>query len=90
MLLKAISRHAWTFAGSGCFSADAGGLGRPVVLRIQHNPLCVGLASDAPACHYYAATFERLFQVLVHPAVQAVETQCEARGDPVCRFELRW
>ena len=28
--------------------------------------------------------------VLVHPAMQVVETQCEARGDPVCRFELRW
>jgi len=36
------------------------------------------------------ATFDRLFQVLVHRAVQVVETQCEARGDPLCRFELRW
>lgn len=87
VLLQAIGRHAWTFAGSGVFRAQAG---RPCVLTITDNPLCRGLRSSAPTCDFYAATFERLFQVLVHPAVQAVETACEARGDPACVFELRW
>jgi divinyl protochlorophyllide a 8-vinyl-reductase len=87
VLLAAVSRHAWTFAGSGQFSAQ---LGRPVLLRIRHNPLCQGLATVAPACHYYAATFERLFQVLVHPRAQVVEVACEACGDAECRFEVRW
>jgi len=87
VLLQAIGRHAWTFAGSGQFQAVAG---RPCVLTIRDNPLCRGVASAHPACDFYSATFERLFQVLVHPATQVVETQCEARGDPVCRFELRW
>jgi len=87
VLLQAIGRHAWTFAGSGQFQAVAG---RPCVLTIRDNPLCRGVASAQPACDFYSATFERLFQVLVHPAMQVVETQCEARGDPVCRFELRW
>lgn len=87
VLLQAIGRHAWTFAGSGQFDAVAG---RPCVLTIRDNPLCRGVASAHPACDFYSATFERLFQVLVHPATQVVETQCEARGDPVCRFELRW
>jgi hydrogenase maturation protein HypF len=64
--------------------------GRPVLLRIRHNPLCQGLATVAPACHYYAATFERLFQVLVHPRAQVVEVACEACGDAECRFEVRW
>ena len=87
VLLQAIGRHAWTFAGSGQFHAVAG---RPCVLTIRDNPLCRGVASAHPACDFYSATFERLFQVLVHPATQVVEAQCEARGDPVCRFELRW
>ena len=87
VLLMAIRRHAWTFAGSGVFSAQAG---TPVVLTIRDNPLCKGLVSTEPACDFYAATFERLFQVLVHPATRALETACEARGDPFCRFELRW
>ena len=87
LLLQAITRHAWTFAGSGHFTARCG---RPVVLAIRHNPLCQGLASAAPACGYYAATFERLFQVLVHRGAVVQETACEACGDAECRFEIRW
>lgn len=87
VLLAAITRNAWTFVGSGHFTAQ---LGRPVVLTIRGNPLCTELASDEPACDFYAATFERLFQVLVHPASQVREVACEACGDPECRFEIRW
>jgi divinyl protochlorophyllide a 8-vinyl-reductase len=95
VLLQAVTRHAWTFAGSGRFESGFGPRGarggaRPVVLTIHDNPLCRGLRTDGPACDYYAATFERLFQVLVHPATRAVETACEAAGDPACVFELRW
>ena len=87
VLLAAISRNAWTFVGSGAFSARPG---RPCVLEIRDNPLCRGLASEAPTCDFYAASFERLFRVLVHPQARAVETACEGRGDALCRFELRW
>ena len=90
VLLQAITRHAWTFAGSGEFSAKAGGFGQPVVLCIRHNPLCRDLRSEAPACDYYAATFERLFQVLVHQGSAVREVACEACGDSECRFEIRW
>lgn len=86
-LLRAIGGHAWTFAGSGRFSASAG---HPVMLTIQDNPLCRGVVSPVPACDYYAATFERLFQVLVHRRARVQETACEARGDTACRFEIRW
>lgn len=87
VLLHAIRRHAWTFAGSGSFEASAGS---PTVLTIRDNPLCRGLVSDEPACDYYAATFEHLFKALVSANTQATETLCEARGDEACRFELRW
>jgi divinyl protochlorophyllide a 8-vinyl-reductase len=87
VLLKAITRHAWTFAGSGRFEAAAG---RPVRLTIVDNPLCRGLHTEAPACAYYAATFERLFRALVKPHARVAEVSCEARGDDACRFEVRW
>lgn len=87
VLLGAIGRHAWTFAGSGRFSARAG---RPVVLEIRDNPLCRGVHADNPVCDFYAATFERLFRVLVHRDTCVHEVACEARGDDACRFELRW
>ncbi len=87
VLLAAISRHAWTFAGSGRFTAHPG---HPVVLTLQDNPLCRGAALDEPACDYYAATFERLFVRLVHPASRVREVACEAMGAEACVFEIRW
>jgi divinyl protochlorophyllide a 8-vinyl-reductase len=87
ILLIAIRKHAWTFAGSGRFSAAAG---RPVQLAIATNPLCRGVAAAVPHCDYYAATFERLFRVLVHADATVVETACESCGAAACRFEIRW
>jgi hypothetical protein len=89
VLLSAIRRHAWTFAGSG-----SSGRGRPPVRAdIRHNPLCRDLQAETPACDFYAATFERLFQlVLVHPGLAGGGrcVACEACGDGECRFEIRW
>jgi divinyl protochlorophyllide a 8-vinyl-reductase len=87
VLLAAIARHAWTFAGSGEFNAH---VGRCVELTLHHNPLCRGWHSEGPACDFYAATFERLFRALVHPRAQVVEVSCEACGADACRFEVRW
>jgi divinyl protochlorophyllide a 8-vinyl-reductase len=87
ILLQAITRHAWTFAGTGVFSATPG---RPVRFQIRGNPICRGAVASEPVCDYYAATFERLFRVLVHPRATAVETACEAAGADACRFEIRW
>ncbi len=87
VLLRAITRHAWTFSGSGVFVAK---VGRPVVLTIRNNPLCVATQSEQPVCDFYAASFERLFRVLVHPQARVTETDCEACGASACRFEVRW
>lgn len=86
-LLATIARHAWTFAGSGRFSARAG---RPVVITIDGCPICCGAHAEAPLCDYYAATFQRLFAALVHPRASAVETDCIAAGAHACRFEISW
>jgi divinyl protochlorophyllide a 8-vinyl-reductase len=102
VLIQAITRHAWTFAGSGRFTTRAGrpadaappaaaGIGRTrFTLTIVDNPLCRGWRAESPACDFYAATFERLFCTLVHAGAQVIETACEARGDAGCRFEVRW
>jgi divinyl protochlorophyllide a 8-vinyl-reductase len=87
LLLAAIHRHAWTFVGSGQFTALAG---KPVVLTLRDNPLCRGLTSALPACDFYAACFERLFQVLVDANACVAEVACEACGAAACRFEIAW
>jgi len=87
VLLSAIRRHAWTFAGSGAFFALAD---NPTKLVISNNPMCRGVQSAEPTCHYYAATFERLFNALVHPNARVRETACEACGAGSCVFEVGW
>ncbi|MGY6536073.1 MAG: bacteriochlorophyll 4-vinyl reductase [Pararhodobacter sp.] len=84
VLSAAITRHAWTFAGSGQFAVVAR---RPLCLEIAGNPLAQGPASG-PVCHWHAAVFERLFAALVWPGVRVLETACCATGAPACRFEL--
>ena len=86
VLLGAIRRNAWTFVGSGRFEATTG---RLVTLTIQGNPLCHGEVDGETICHYYAATFERLFRSLVHPGARVIEIECEAQGASACRFEIR-
>jgi divinyl protochlorophyllide a 8-vinyl-reductase len=102
VLLAAIARHAWTFAGSGRFTAASGppqglaaatlsdGARTRFTLTITGNPLCRGWRSEVPACDFYTGTFEGLFRALVHTGSQIVETACESRGDAGCRFEVRW
>ena len=83
LLLAAITRHAWTFAGSARFSARGG---RRTLIRLENCPICRGAQSPAPLCEYYAATFTRLFSRLVHPRARATETACIAAGAPAGRL----
>ncbi len=87
LLLKAIERNAWTFAGSGACVAVHG---QPARFGITHNPLCRGLKSEAPACDFYAGTFEALFRALLDPESKVREVTCEAMGDAACVFEVDW
>lgn len=85
LLISAIAKHAWTFAGSGrfeVFSRD------PITFAIHDNPVVRGETALAPVCHWHAAVFERLFTTLVHPAYTVRETACGACGAPACVFEL--
>jgi divinyl protochlorophyllide a 8-vinyl-reductase len=83
-LTAAIGKHAWTFAGSGVFTART-----PWLFEIAHNPIVQGEHSDVPLCHWHAAVFEHLYRTLVHPRVRCRETACCAMpGHAVCQFEL--
>jgi divinyl protochlorophyllide a 8-vinyl-reductase len=87
LLVKAIARHAWTFAGSGTFVVEKG---PPLTFEITGGPLSRSIETTEPACDYFGATFERLFQRLVSRRAVVVETACIASGDPACRFAIRW
>lgn len=88
ILVAAIARHAWTFAGSGRFSYGFAGGG--LDLTLEGSPVCRDLRTEAPACDYLAATFERVFAAMLGPEVRVVETACAAAGAPACRFRVDW
>lgn len=84
LLSLAISKHAWTFAGSGAFSAKT-----PWVFEIAQNPLVRGETSERCLCHWHAGVFTRLYRELVSDTCHCVETHCCAcTGDDCCRFEI--
>lgn len=87
ILVRAISRHAWTFAGGGAFSYD---FSPQPTLRLTGSPICRGVRTQAPACSYFAATFERVFSEMLGPSLRVTETECEATGASACVFEVRW
>lgn len=85
ILTKAISKHSWTFAGTGEFRVVSS---QPLVLSVARNPLVAGWRADRPQCVWHVAVFRRLYGRLVWPGVRVREVACCACGDPACRFEL--
>lgn len=81
VLLTAIARHAWTFAGSGRVTITRA---RRLSLAITANPLAT------PGCPWHVATLAELFGALVTRAVRIRHPDCCAKGSSVCRFELAW
>lgn len=79
MLLKSIARHAWTFAGSGVCTVDAG---PPARLTITGNPIAI------PGCVWHAGVLEVLFRALASPRAQVSHTRCEHAGAKDCTFEI--
>ncbi|MGJ8603823.1 MAG: bacteriochlorophyll 4-vinyl reductase [Marivita sp.] len=85
VLSGAIAKHAWTFAGSGVFRVLS-----PWCFEIAQNPIVRGEHSATPLCHWHAAVFARLYQVLVHKRVTCFEASCCAVSNAeACRFVLR-
>jgi divinyl protochlorophyllide a 8-vinyl-reductase len=62
LLLAAIRKHAWTFAGSAAFRASAG---PPVDLSLAGCAMCRANLAGGRLPAFYAATFEGLFRALV-------------------------
>jgi divinyl protochlorophyllide a 8-vinyl-reductase len=80
LLLMAVARNAWTFAGSG--AVKVAGWATPRI-TIHDNPIAT------PGCPWHAAVFARLFSELATPGAEVIEHSCCGRGDDACRFEIR-
>jgi divinyl protochlorophyllide a 8-vinyl-reductase len=85
VLTAAISRHAWTFAGSGRFRVTGW---HPLTFEVAANPLVAHERAAHPICHWHAAVFEQLFSDLVWPGCTVREVACCAMGHPACQFQI--
>ncbi|HSO46845.1 MAG TPA: bacteriochlorophyll 4-vinyl reductase, partial [Rhizobiaceae bacterium] len=80
LLLKAIGRHSWTFAGSATVTIRHGW--RRASVEIARNPIAYG------PCVWHEAVFARLLSPLAGNRLQVRETQCCGSGSSACRFEI--
>lgn len=80
VLLMAIRRHAWTFAGSGAVSITA----YPMTLTITANPLAV------PGCPWHCAVLQTLFRRLVSERIEVHASARKVSGDTESRFHFEW
>jgi divinyl protochlorophyllide a 8-vinyl-reductase len=79
LLVSAIARHAWTFAGSGGFEGRVTGWKRPVVtLSIAANPLAT------PGCLWHGAVFQHLFGCLCNGAHSISHVRCQTYSSEQC------
>jgi divinyl protochlorophyllide a 8-vinyl-reductase len=93
-LLVAISKHAWTFAGSGAFTFEPG---KPAQMKLTDCPACEEVYGKDEPCTYYEATLQGLFAALVHPGASVtslIDHAANRRANPgagrVRTFRLDW
>jgi divinyl protochlorophyllide a 8-vinyl-reductase len=79
LLLKAIHRNAWTFAGSGVCEVSQD---QPHLISIRENPLAM------PDCAWHVAVFERLFRRLVCGETSISHLSCCKYGAEACTFAI--
>ena len=93
LLLKAIEKHAWTFAGSSTFRFDAR---HPVRISLAGSPMFATPQSRRLAASYFEATFETLFRELVSKRARAATSSPPANAEgadgnaAACAFDLIW
>ena len=85
LLLPAINKNAWTFAGSGAFEYTSSG--KPYV-SIANRRLSDAPELAAAVCSYYKGTFEHLLRTLVDRRVALWENSCQAQGGHACVYQI--
>lgn len=79
LLLSAIEKNAWTFAGSGTCRTT---FGIPMIIEIAHNPLRM------PDGVWHRAVFAELFGALISCDVDVHYVAVPYRNAVACRFEI--
>jgi divinyl protochlorophyllide a 8-vinyl-reductase len=85
LFLPAISKHAWTFVGSGVFSFSAGRTPSVSIGRSLSQDTS-GIA--AVLCRYYYGAFTQMLRRVVNPRISLREVACQARSGSACVYQI--
>ncbi len=78
-------------AGHGFSSVAVGDLGKREVTLTMHHSLLATMHSPSrePVCHYYEGFFAGYVTAVLGAPVEALETECRAKGDAECVFRTK-
>lgn len=62
--------------------------GEKIVVKIPDCPHCKGISAEKPVCYVEIGLLTQLVETAVGTAYTVRETECMAKGDPVCQFEI--
>lgn len=85
LFLLAISKHAWTFAGSGAFSFS---IGRTPSVSIGKSVSRDTSGIAAVLCRYYCGAFTQLLRRVVSSRISLREVACQARSGSACVHQI--
>lgn len=87
ILLPAMQRHTWTFAGSGSFAYHSGVM---PWLEVANPAVRDDRALAGALCAYYRGAFAQMLRMLIDPRARLRDCECQARGDRRCRYAIEW
>ena len=85
VFLPAISKHAWTFAGSGAFHFS---IGRTPLVSIGKSVNRDTSKIAAVLCRYYCGAFTQLLRRVVSSRISLREVACQARSGSACVYQI--
>ncbi|MBX0328063.1 bacteriochlorophyll 4-vinyl reductase [Oscillochloris sp. ZM17-4] len=85
LLLLAISKHAWTFVGSGVFRF---GLGRAPSVSIGRPDDQRAADISGALCRYYSGAFTQMLRRVVSQRIDLRETACQSHGGDACVYQI--
>jgi len=80
LLLFAISKNAWTFAGSGAFSFE---VGKAMYIRVR-----VSFPSKPVVAYFYGGTFDKLLRTLIDPKADVNIEERTQKGEIDCFYNV--
>ena len=87
--LPAALETFFTQSGWGKIHTDVDFAKQKVVIRIKNSATARQTKAKEPVCHFIRGYIAGTLHAIFHINTDCIETQCLAKGDPFCEFQVR-